>query len=117
MPRKAIDYSKGLIYKIVCKDTTIKERYVGSTTDIIRRRQSHKSDCNNINTSRYNYKVYQFIRENGGWKNWELVLIEYYPCETELELGRREDYWKQELKSSLNSHFKTKKHLAYIEQK
>lgn len=35
MTRKPIDYSKGKIYKIVCKDLDIIDIYVGSTTDFI----------------------------------------------------------------------------------
>tara|TARA_R110000803_G_scaffold109843_1_gene178206 strand:+ start:1531 stop:2070 length:540 start_codon:yes stop_codon:yes gene_type:complete len=104
MPRKAIDYSKGLCYKLVCLDPTIKEIYVGSTTDIIRRRQNHKGRCNNPNDKKYNLKVYQHIRAFGGWDNWKMVLIEKYSCENNLELGKREDYWKQYLKSSLNTY-------------
>jgi len=103
MPKTPKDYSKGLIYKLCCKDPTIKEIYVGSTTNFTQRKRGHKSDCCNININRYNFKVYQFIRENGGFQNWNMVLIEYFPCETELELCRKEDYWKQELQSSLNS--------------
>ena len=30
MPKLEIDYSKAIMYKIVCKDPTIKELYVGS---------------------------------------------------------------------------------------
>ena len=41
MPKKNIDYSKGLIYKIQHED--IEELlYVGSTTDITRRKYEHK---------------------------------------------------------------------------
>ena len=113
MPKTPKDYSKGLIYKLCCKDTSIKEIYVGSTTNFTQRKRSHKSDCNNTIRKQYNFKVYQFIRENGGWDNWDMVLIEYFPCETELELGRKEEYWKQELQSSLNSYkppmYETKK--------
>ena len=105
MPRLPKDYSKGLIYKLCCKDTSITEIYVGSTTNFTQRKRTHKNTCNNSNPNGkgYNYKVYQFIRENYGWDNWDMVLIEYYPCETELELGRRENYWKQELQASLNT--------------
>jgi len=99
MPRKAKDYSKALVYKLCCLDPTIKEIYVGSTTSFTKRKYKHKHSCKNEKQ----YKVYQYIRANGNWENWNMVLIEYFPCETELELGRRENYWKQELQSSLNS--------------
>ena len=103
MPRKAKDYSKALVYKLCCLDPNVKEVYVGSTTNFTKRKAQHKHSCNNETSKGYNLKVYQHIRAFGGWDNWEMVLIEYFPCETELELGRREDYWKQELQASLNS--------------
>ena len=103
MPKKVKDFSKGLIYKLCCKDPTIKEIYIGSTTNFTQRKRSHKNTCNLPSQNRHNLKVYQYIRANGGWLNWDMVLIEYYPCGTELELCRREDYWKQELQASLNT--------------
>ena len=103
MPRLPKDFSKGLIYKLVCLDLNVKEIYVGSTTNFVERKKNHKCSCNNSNNKNYNFKVYQHIRQHGGWTNFNMVLIEYYPCETDLELGRREDYWKQELQASLNS--------------
>ena len=102
MPRKAIDYSNGLVYKLCCKDTTITEIYVGSTTNFTKRKHSHHLNCICPVVKAYNKKAHLFIRENGGWENWNMVLIEYYPCETELELGRRENYWIYELQASLN---------------
>jgi len=103
MPRLPTDYKKGLIYKIVCNDITIKDCYVGSTTDITRRRCHHKSNCNNPDNDGYNFKVYKFIRENNGWDNWSLILVENFPCENKLELVKRERYWIETLESKLNS--------------
>ena len=103
MPRKAKDYSKALVYKLCCLDPNVKEIYVGSSTNFVERKKYHKNDCNIPNGKQYNLKVYQHIREFGGWSNWEMVLIEFYPCNNILELGKREDFWKQELQSSLNS--------------
>ena len=45
-------YNNSNIYKIFCKDTTIKEVYVGSTTNFKHRNIHHKSDCNNENGKR-----------------------------------------------------------------
>ena len=47
MPRKVVDYSKTVIYKIVCKDLNITELYVVHTTDFTRRKCEHKTCCNN----------------------------------------------------------------------
>lgn len=64
------------VYRIECLDKNIKEFYIGSTKDIHKRNILHKSSCHNSNSRKYNYKVYKFIRENGGWENWQIV-VEY----------------------------------------
>ena len=84
------DYSKGLIYKIECNDPSITECYYGSTINFRNRKNQHKTDCCNDKGKAYNRKVYKFIRDNGGWDNWCMVLVEYYPCKTKLELERHE---------------------------
>jgi predicted GIY-YIG superfamily endonuclease len=68
MPRKDIDYSKCIIYKIVCNDFNVKDIYVGHTTDLIKRRSMHKYTCINENVKQHNLKIYKIIRENGGWE-------------------------------------------------
>ena len=90
MPRLPIDYSKGLIYKIVCNDIKIKEVYYGSTTSFVKRKNSHKSNCINPKNRDYNQPKYQFIRENGGWSNWDMIEIKKYDCETKRELELEE---------------------------
>jgi hypothetical protein len=103
MPRLPIDYSKIVIYKIVCNDLNIKECYVGHTTDFTRRKSEHKSDCNNEKRKKYNYKVYKTIRENGGWINWTMVEIEKYPCRDENEASAKERERFEILNSGLNT--------------
>jgi len=85
-----VDYSKGLIYKLCCKDTTIEEIYIGSTTNFKIRKNKHKYDCCNINSKNYNFKVYKFIRETGGFENWDMILIQYFSCNTKKELESKE---------------------------
>ena len=81
------DYSKSIIYKLCCKDTNVKEIYIGSTYDKNDRLSKHKSACcNNIHEDKYNLKVYKFIREHGGWDNWEMVELYKYPCNSKEEL-------------------------------
>ena len=103
MPRKPIDYSQTVVYKICCKELTVKEVYVGSTTSIVKRRCSHKTSCNNKKSKEYNYYVYQFIREHGGFENWDVIVIEEYPCENDEQKRSRERHWFEELKAELNS--------------
>lgn len=95
-------YNNGLIYKLICNNSNITEIYIGSTCDYIKRNRSHKRSCNNQNDIKYNYKVYQYIRENGGWDNWSMVEICKYPCETEKELVDEEQRYYELMSSSLN---------------
>ena len=60
------NYANTVIYKICCKNTDITDIYVGHTTDLIKRRYSHKTRCCNPNDDKYYYHVYEFIRNNGG---------------------------------------------------
>ena len=76
MPRLAKDYSKSIIYKLCCLDINVKDIYVGSTTCMRNRRYAHKFNCNSIKSKKYNGNVYTFIRDNGGWCNWSMIIIE-----------------------------------------
>ena len=102
MPRKAIDYSNTHFYKLVCKDTNIADCYVGHTTEFTKRKHHHKTRCCNPNNSKHHYKVYKFIRENGHWDNWEMILIETRKCENNLEARRIERELTEQIKPSLN---------------
>jgi hypothetical protein len=57
MPKENIDYSKTIIYKIVCKDVNIKDCYVGSTTNFTNRKGQHKNIAIN-DTVKSHYYVY-----------------------------------------------------------
>jgi hypothetical protein len=103
MPRKAIDYQKVIIYKLVCNDLSVKDLYVGHTTDFTNRKRLHKSCCLNSNDLRHNFKVYKVMRENGSWYNWTMIEIEKYPCKDENEARARERFWYEELQATLNS--------------
>ena len=98
-----VNYGKSMIYKLCCKDTSITDIYIGSTTNFNRRKQQHKTSCNCITSKKYNRKVYKFIREHGGFENWDIILIENVKVETKRELEKEERRVMEELKPSLNS--------------
>jgi hypothetical protein len=100
MVKRNIDYSKTIIYKLCCKDTTITDLYVGHTTNFELRQKSHKDACNNLKNT---LKIYTTIRENGGWNNWDMIQIEKYNCNNLIEAKIKEQYYYEELKATLNS--------------
>jgi len=103
MPTNPIDWSKTLIYKIISKDINCNFIYIGSTRDFSRRLREHKSSCNNEKGEKYNYVLYKFIRENNGFDNFNMILVEKYTeCKDRLEARQREQYWIDELKPKLN---------------
>ena len=97
-----VNYNNAMIYRLCCRNTDITDIYIGSTTNFRNRKCQHKYSCNNSNSNNYNCKVYQFIRENLGWENWDMVLIENVKCNTKLELHQKERKFIEELKPSLN---------------
>jgi len=101
MPRLPIDYTRAVIYKIVCRDVSLTETYVGSTTHLTSRKSAHK--CNNPKDKRYNMSLYQFIRDNEGFENFDVVLVEsVVGCTSSWELRARERYWVDTLHAKLN---------------
>ena len=107
---------KQLFYKICCKDVNITDIYIGHITNFIKRKNQHKSDCNNPNSKSYNHYVYQFIRDNRGWENWDMVEIEKYNCNDRLEACKRERYWVEELKATLNKNLPSRTSKEYSKE-
>ena len=103
MPKTILDYSKTIMYKIVCKDLNVKDCYVGHTTDMTKRKCGHKHVCNNEKNKDHNLKIYKIIRENGGWDNWTMVLVETFPCKDKHEACRRERELYEELDAKMNT--------------
>jgi hypothetical protein len=103
MPKQPIDYSKTIIYRIVCKNPEIKECYVGSTTDFKSRKQNHKNNCNRETSKKYNYNIYTFIREHNGWDNWVILEIEKYKAIDQPDQAKRERFWLEFYSATLNS--------------
>ena len=103
MLRQNIDYSKIIIYKIVCNDENIDYLYIGSTTNFTKRKNNHKSCCNNENNIDFNQKKYIQMRQNGGWTNFKMIEIEKYPCNDKREAEAREEELRIELKANMNS--------------
>jgi hypothetical protein len=103
MPLKNVNYENTVIYKIVCNDLTITDLYIGSTTNFTKRKGQHKFHCTSEKSKSQNYKIYQTIRENGGWENWSMIEIEKYACNDGNEARARERYYYDLFNSNLNT--------------
>ena len=103
MPRIAIDYSNVIFYQIACKDLTVEERYIGHTTNFTNRKNQHKRSCNDSKYKDHTSYLYSYIRENGGWNNWEMVMIEICDCDNRLEALKKERDYIELFEASLNS--------------
>lgn len=61
-------------YRIYNDDLNL--NYIGKTIDLNERIQDHKSICYNLNSNKYNIKVYKTIRENGGFDNFKVMKVD-----------------------------------------
>ena len=100
MPKLDIDYSNTIIYKICCKNDSIKELYVGHTTNFVQRKCQHKQGQYDINNK---CKLYETIRNNGGWDNWNMEIIDFKNCENSYEARKIEQSYFETLNATLNS--------------
>jgi hypothetical protein len=101
-------------YKIVSKDENIKEIYIGKTKNFKRRVKQHKNRCNNENDKCYNLKVYQYIRENGGWDNFDMIEIETNEYDNK-KSAIRERELIEELNATLNNDIPSRTKQEYRE--
>ena len=103
MPRKPIDYRKSIIYSIVSK-TNENLLYIGSTTDIRKRKATHKSHCNNEKDKEYTFRLYAMIRANGGWDAFDMKPVKEFPCENKIQLVIEEERIRKDMNANLNTH-------------
>ena len=111
-----VNYKNGCVYKLCSKDPNTTEIYVGSTVCFKQRKSAHKSSCNNEEGGRYKMRLYEFIRENGGFVNWDMIELEKYSATDKKDLEKRERYWLESLKASLNSKVPTRSPKEYREE-
>ena len=103
MPNIDIDYSSTIIYKITCKNTAITDVYVGHTTNFVQRKYAHKRSCINPKSVNYKLKLYKVIRENEGWNNWKMEIIDFFDCKDQYEARKKEQEYFISLNATLNS--------------
>jgi len=90
-----------IIYWITCNNTNIKDSYVGHTTDYENRYSRHKNSCNDVTNT---IRLYETIRQNDGWENWNMTILEKMNEETTFEEAReREEHYRIGLQATLNT--------------
>lgn len=103
MPKCEIDYSNTIIYKITCMDTKITDLYIGHTTNFVQRKHAHKGNCVNEKAPNYKCKLYETIRNNGGWNNWKMEIVNFFNCKDHNEARQKEQEYFVLLNATLNS--------------
>ena len=91
-----------IFYKITCDDLP-EYIYIGSTVHFIKRKCDHKITCNNPNRKGHNIKLYQTIRDNGGWEKWDIIVIDEAKQVTLTEARIKEESLRKEYNGNLNS--------------
>ena len=90
-----VNYQLGKIYKLI--DNTTNNIYVGSTCEkrLVRRLNGHSQSYKQYLNGNYNYVSSFEIIKN---ENYDIVLLELYPCNSKDELHSRERYYIELLK-------------------
>jgi len=97
-----MNFNNSVIYLFTCNDSTIDDKYIGSSINFKSRQAQHKHACNNITDILHNKSLYQCMRDNGGFKNWSMDILENVKCSSLYELHIRECFYINNLKPNLN---------------
>ena len=85
-----VNYKDGKIYRLVCNITS--NQYIGSTTQSLSQRLGgHKAEYKRFLEGKITYQISSFSILSQ--KNFEMVLIEEFPCENKNQLERRERHF------------------------
>jgi len=87
------NYQNGKIYKLVDLDN--RDTYIGSTTQsLAKRKYDHNAKYKSYMKGKYHYVTSFDIIKND---NFDIYLIENYPCQSKEELHAREGYWQRKI--------------------
>jgi hypothetical protein len=89
-----VNYENGKVYKIICNITGL--IYIGSTAEILlsNRLGKHRRDYRSFLNGKYHYVSSFKILENN---NYDIILLETYPCNNKYELKARERFYIESL--------------------
>ena len=92
---RATDFTNCYIYHIIDSDKVV--HYVGSTSNFNSRKSKHKYTCNNEHDKQHHFDIYKYIRDHGGFDNFEIVpirKIENISNKTELRIAENDEMKK-----------------------
>ena len=103
------------------------ESYVGSTVNLYNRKALHKNFCNDKKSIGYNFPIYQYMRDNGGYDTFEFeILDKKFVCKVDAEIYEAElmrlhkstlnvkrNYTEDDIKEKIKSYRNTEKSKQY----
>lgn len=90
------------MYKILPKNAAFDYCYIGHTNNFAFRKQQHMAPCIDTSHSKAHIKLYETIRSNGGWDEWEMIELEKFNGKTKVEARIREQELIKEHNATLN---------------
>ncbi len=104
------DYNQGKIYTVRCRnDKSL--IYVGSTVEKYLSARYSKHRCDKT-CSLYKYIANNY---NSDWSDWYIELYELYPCNSKIELNKREGEVQREI-STINKRIENRTKKEYSQQ-
>jgi len=89
-----------LIHQYIRYSVKMKQLKIGHTTNFEKRKMDHMDHM--IETETSYRKVYEFIRNHGGWNNWNMIILATYTCKNRGHASRLEWFWWNKIGGSLN---------------
>ena len=93
--------TKYYIYSISHATDSSLGRYIGSTRHLKKRLAVHKCHCKNKNN---NNKLYQIIRDTGGWHNWVFKTLEVITSDNPEDRRKAEQKWIEAQEIKINTY-------------
>lgn len=85
-----------------CNDEAVSDCYIGQTNNLKIRIKRHRNNTVNEKQHCYGYKLYECIRENGGFENWKFDILETTVFPSKAEALERETVLIREHNATLN---------------
>lgn len=93
-------WDKVCIYKIYCLDESKKDFYIGSTSNLNSRMSYHRYNSQYLTK---NTKFYNYIKDNGGWNNFNYEVLEVFDnCDSKKKIQIEREFYEK-LKPTLNT--------------